>query len=78
MTERDTCPAEAELRELTGSVKVLVQKVDNLIALNRDIIKWLLIVVCIIALGRSAFDLSRDLFEHVAEPLKAEVLNGEQ
>lgn len=73
--KQDRCPAQPDISELTGAIKVLVEKTDTLIQLNRDIIKWLLIVVCIIALGRSAFDVGKDILAHttgkaVAEEMK--------
>lgn len=55
------CPAAPDIESLTSTIKVLTEKIDTLISLNRDIIKWLLIVVCVIALGRSAFDVSKEL-----------------
>lgn len=55
------CTAAPDIESLTSTIKVLTEKIDTLIALNRDIIKWLLIVVCVIALGRSAFDVSKEL-----------------
>lgn len=58
----DKCSITGEVHELTASVKLLTERVDNLIQLNRDIIKWLLIVVCIIALGRGAMDLFKDFY----------------
>lgn len=51
-----------DLDGVTKAILVLTEKIDTLIQLNRDIIKWLLIVVCIIALGRSAMDLGKDMF----------------
>lgn len=50
------------LQELRGAIEVLGEKVDTLVSLHRDMIKWLLIVVCVIALGRSAFDLLGTFF----------------
>ena len=58
----DKCPLAPEIEALTTSISLLVQKTDNLISLNRDIIRWLLIVVCVIALGRSALDVGKDFF----------------
>lgn len=51
-----------DLDGVTKAILVLTEKIDTLIQLNRDIIKWLLVVVCIIALGRSAIDLGKDIF----------------
>lgn len=53
---------EEDVRNLTAAIAVLASKVDTLIAMNRDIIRWLLIVVCVIALGRSAIDLGKAFF----------------
>ena len=68
----EQCPIVPEVGELTSSIKVLCEKTDTLITLNRDIIKWLLIVVCIIALGRSAFDVGKDLLTHAVTSVSAE------
>jgi len=67
MTTQDTdarfrCPASPDIEGLTSTIRVLTEKIDTLIQLNRDIIRWLLIVVCVIALGRSAFDFGKDIF----------------
>ena len=63
-TDSSRCPLGPEITENTASIKVLVEKIETLIQLNRDIIKWLLVVVCVIALGRSALDVGRELFTH--------------
>ena len=52
---------DAELSDLASSIKVLAERVEGLISLNRDVIKWLLIVVCLIALGRSALDITKEI-----------------
>lgn len=62
------CPLAPHVEPLTASIKILIERTDTLISLNRDIIKWLLIVVCIIALGRSAFDVGKDLLKTEAAP----------
>lgn len=72
--ELNSCPFKPDIQELAGAVKVLVEKTDTLIQLNRDIIKWLLVVVCIIALGRSAFDVTKDLLHGTISPVRAEQL----
>jgi hypothetical protein len=54
----------AEISSLTTSVKLLTDRVDHLIQLNRDIIKWLLIVVCVIAVGRGSIDLLKDFYKN--------------
>jgi len=54
------CPYQPELDALTGSVRLLAGKVDRLLELHRWIIRWLLIVVCVIALGRSALDIAKE------------------
>lgn len=54
-------PEGCDLEGVTQAILVLTEKVDTLIQLNREIIKWLLIVVCVIALGRSALDVGKDL-----------------
>ena len=67
----DKCPAQPDLEKLTGTIKLLAEKVETLIKLHRDIIRWLLIVVCVIALGRSALDLGERFIDHaVAESIQ--------
>lgn len=66
------CPASLDVESLTSTIRVLTEKIDTLIQLNRDIIKWLLVVVCIIALGRSAFDVGKDIFAHTMSRAVAE------
>lgn len=56
------CPLIPEITELTVLTKVLIERIDTLVSLHRDVIKWLLIVVCVIALGRSGIDLAKNLF----------------
>lgn len=56
------CPMQPDLNKLTNSVQLLAGKVDSLLDLHKWVIKWLLIVVCVIALGRSAIDLGKDWF----------------
>lgn len=67
------CPVRPDMEALTGALKLLTEKIDNLVTIYRDIVRWLLIVVCIIALGRSAIDLGRDFFKgspaHAVEAL---------
>ncbi len=53
-----------EIVDLTSNIKLLSEKVDALITLNRDVIKWLLIVVSLIALGRSAIDIGKDMIRN--------------
>ena len=61
-----------QVSTLTTSIEVLVAKMDTLIQMNRDVIRWLLIVVCIIALGRSAFDVGKDILAHTMSKAVAE------
>jgi hypothetical protein len=70
--DRSSCPIQPDLDRLTGAIEILVAKMENLLQLNREIIRWLLIVVCVIALGRSAFDVSKDLLERVTSPVRTE------
>lgn len=69
MVSDDGCNCD----KLSASIDLLSQRVDTLIALNRDVVKWLLIVVCVIALGRSAIDLIKDGLD----PAPAEAAFGE-
>ena len=58
------------MKGVVSSIEVLTQRIDTLVVLNRDIIRYLLIVVCIIALGRSALDLAKGWFG------KTEIVNS--
>ena len=55
------CPNQPDLTEMVTAVKVLAEKIDLLVSQYQQIVRWLLIVVCIIALGRSGIDVARDL-----------------
>ena len=66
-----------DLEGVTQAIMVLTEKVDTLIQLNRDIIKWLLVVVCVIALGRSAFDVGKDLLGGKAHAAQHIIQGGE-
>lgn len=58
MSENRDCPMQPDLERLTASLDVLSTKFDDMIAEYRTYSRYLLIVVCIIALGRTAFDLT--------------------
>lgn len=45
---------------LHNSIELLSEKIEQLCRLHERVIKWLLIVVCAIALGRAALDLVQD------------------
>lgn len=74
MREYRECPAKPDLEALTNNIILLTDKMENLINLNRDVIRWLLVVVCVIALGRSAIDLGKDFFKGHAHVAEAEVI----
>ncbi len=57
------CDVDKELKSLEASVNQLSERIDVLNSLIQNIIKWLIIVVCIIALGRSAIDLGEQFFK---------------
>lgn len=63
-----------DVSELSASVKLLAERIENLIALNRDVIRWLLIVVCVIALGRGLLDISQAMLK--SQDAKAIVMEG--
>jgi len=60
------CPMGPDITRLSQSIELLVERMDSLIQLNRDIIRWLLVVVCIIALGRGALDVGNELLTKAA------------
>jgi len=62
---------EPELSELSASIRVLADRVELLVTYQRDITRWLLIVVCVIALGRSALDLGKSMMHEYVSPAKA-------
>lgn len=66
------CPAQPDLGDLTGALHVLAEKIDHLIKLHRDIIRWLLVVVCVIALGRSAIDVGEKLVNQAVAEINLE------
>lgn len=63
------CPNQSDLSELTGAVKVLAEKIDLLVHNHQQVVRWLLVVVCVIALGRSGIDVVKDWVE---KPVRAE------
>jgi hypothetical protein len=68
----DDCPLAPDIDALVGSVKILAEKVDQLVSHNKEIVRVLMIVVCIIALGRGALDIGREIFGHTATAAVAE------
>ena len=56
-----------ELSEMTTAIKVLAEKIDLLVTQYQQIVRWLLIVVCVIALGRSGFDTVKDMLSKGAQ-----------
>jgi hypothetical protein len=51
----DRCPIEP-------SIEGIDKKLDVVIELHRYVIKWLVICVCVIAMGTKAFDSFKELF----------------
>lgn len=60
------CPNQSDITELTAAVKVLAEKIELVVTNHQQVVRWLLIVVCVIALGRSAIDLGKDFFDKTA------------
>jgi len=58
------CPMSPDVESLTASIKVLAEKIDLLVIQHQTVVRWLLIVVCVIALGRSAIDLGEKFIKH--------------
>lgn len=82
--DRLMCPGQPQLDELAASIKILAEKIevlcnfaDTAISWNRQIIKWLLTVVCIIALGRSALDLGRSVVSGTLPNANSQTLSGD-
>lgn len=55
MTEK--CPLEP-------SFETMDKKLDVILELHRYVIKWLVICVCVIAMGTKVFDSVKELFGH--------------
>jgi len=71
--EKIMCSGQPELNKLTASIDLLSQKIEQLLDLHRVIIRWLLVVVCVIALGRSAIDLGHGFLKDVASANAEEI-----
>lgn len=50
------------LKEIADGTKANAEAIKTLVTLYREGFRWLLIVVCVIALGNKAVDLARDLW----------------
>lgn len=62
------CPLGPDVNAFTLSIEKLNERINSMIALqselliwHKQVIRWLLGVVCIIALGKSAIDFGRDI-----------------
>jgi len=73
----EECPMAPDIERLITSIQLMAEKVDNLIKFQRDVTKWLLVVVCVIALGRSALDLGKTLLSDLTLPAKAHEVQSE-
>lgn len=62
----ERCPIEP-------SIEGIDKKIDVLIELHRYVIKWLVICVCVIAMGTKAIDSLKELFGHTPAATAAEV-----
>ncbi len=71
MRHPEECPMAPDIERLITSIQLMAEKVDNLIKFQRDVTKWLLVVVCVIALGRSALDLGKSMLTDFHTPAKA-------
>lgn len=58
-----SCPMRTDFTLICNTLDGLASKIEHLIDLHRWVIKWLLIVVCVIALGRAALDLGENLIK---------------
>lgn len=55
--EGNMAALRVQIGELVGSIDSLTAKIENLVVLHERVVKWLLIVVCAIALGKGMFDI---------------------
>lgn len=56
------------LQEIAEGTKANAEAIKTLVTLYREGFRWLLIVVCVIALGNKAVDLAKDLWgPHAAQ-----------
>lgn len=56
------------LQEIAQGTKENAEAIKTLVTLYREGFRWLLIVVCVIALGNKAVDLARDIWgPHVVQ-----------
>lgn len=58
MAEEDVLAA---ISDATEAIRIQSEKIDALIKLNEQMMKWLLAVVCIIALGKELVSVTRQL-----------------
>lgn len=63
------CPMKPDIEELIGSIKLLAKEVQTLAELQKHVTRWLLVVVCVIALGRSALDLGNSLLHDITQKI---------
>jgi hypothetical protein len=52
-----------QISSLVNSIEGLTSKIESLIMLHERVVKWLLIVVCAIALGKGMFDILEHLIK---------------
>lgn len=58
----DVCDVADAVRSLALEIKGQNEEIKTLVYLHRSIIKWLLVVVCVIALGNKAAEIVNDFF----------------
>jgi len=63
--DRQSFPCEYDhdlLKEIADGTKANAEAIKTLVTLYRESFRWLLIVVCVIALGNKAVDLAKDIW----------------
>jgi len=53
-----------QIERLISATQANGAKIDNLATQHNQVIRWLLIVVCIIALGAKLVEMARDIYGH--------------
>lgn len=60
------CPNQPDLNDIKESLKLLAQTVGELAQSQKTILKYILVCICIIALGRTGIDLGKELLGKTA------------
>lgn len=61
-----------QIERLVSATERIGEKMDIITAQHKDIVRWLLIVVCAIALGQRLTDAAKDIWGSQAKPFTVE------